>query len=200
MADVEAGAFARFEAIRRSWNAAEGVIKEAELVAAQVSVPAIKELRYAGRSLVDALDELSGAADATRLSLHLENARLSCMLATHDAVDAALAKMLVETEWMVRRIGYAAILRVEPEFNGFVRRLNDAKHEIAQARRERGSRALIYEDLAHERFPGIVAEYNHLRSSQPIMRAAAGQARLWRILGLAGAVAGVLGAAAAILA
>ena len=54
---------------------AEKDIKIAEQIGDQVVFPSIKELRYAGRRIVDALQALSKSEDAAKVTALLEDAR-----------------------------------------------------------------------------------------------------------------------------
>jgi hypothetical protein len=50
---------ALLRAIQDEWNRAETDIKTAELVVNNIVIPSVKELRYAGRRIVDALAEMT---------------------------------------------------------------------------------------------------------------------------------------------
>ena len=86
-----------FADIQREWNAAEESIKRSEQIALDVSIPAISELRYAGRRLVDAMDIAQNGGNAQKVTAVLEDARFCCHRARHDAVDAALSKIAILT-------------------------------------------------------------------------------------------------------
>jgi len=84
--------------IRREWDKAEHSLKIAEQVGNQVIFPAIKELRYAGRRIVDALAECASGGDANKVRALLDDALFDCYRARHDAVDASISTIAAELD------------------------------------------------------------------------------------------------------
>jgi hypothetical protein len=74
------------------WNQAEGAAKKVELFNGQVLEACINELRYAGRWIDLALKAINEGRERvdrfTTVEDALSYARLCCMQAKHDAVDA----------------------------------------------------------------------------------------------------------------
>jgi len=82
-------------AIQDEWNRAETDIKTAETVVNNIVIPSVKELRYAGRRIIDAIMEMTAnpsAYDPARVRALLDDAHFDCHRARHDAIDAATAK------------------------------------------------------------------------------------------------------------
>ena len=73
-----------YDALIDEWNRAESALKKAELASGEAATPAINELRYAGRRIVESL---SVGNEATRQKL-VDEAILLCRRATDDAIDA----------------------------------------------------------------------------------------------------------------
>lgn len=77
-------------ALTREWDSAEAAIKSAEILSRKVSIPAVYNLRLAGRSAVDAL----ATPDATRQTELFSEAILYCRRARADAIDAQLMYLI----------------------------------------------------------------------------------------------------------
>lgn len=161
--------------IQEEWNLAEQDIKIAEQVVHKIVFPAIKELRYGGRRIVDALHIItSGEADPTdRFKTLLAEAEFDCHRARHDAVDAASAKIAADLETMTKYIGHGPILQVYPKFAELVRRSIDVRKRINESRGKRTDRAAIYASLEGNEFPVLVDEFNDMKASESMMTALA---------------------------
>lgn len=99
------------------WNAAEESIKRREQIALDVSIPAITELRYAGRRIVDAIDLMQNGGSAEQVRAVLEDVRFCCHRARHDSIDAALAKIGIDPDDMTTRLGVAEVAAAYPDFH-----------------------------------------------------------------------------------
>lgn len=104
----------KLDSIHDEWNRAEEAIKAAEQVNGKVILPAVKELRYAGRRIVEAL-HLIGAGDDDEAAKRLQDAEFNCYRARHDAIDAATAKIAIDLE-AATRLAYGAVLAGYAEF------------------------------------------------------------------------------------
>lgn len=78
--------------IVEKWNSIEERIKDAELICGEAVVPAINELRYAGRQFVDAMSIFTRGnltlADFEKIDTHIKNVQYNLMNADHDCTDA----------------------------------------------------------------------------------------------------------------
>lgn len=157
-----------FADIQREWNAAEESIKRSEQVALDVSIPAIFELRYAGRRIVDALDIAQRGGTAEKVQAVLEDARFCCHRARHDAIDAALAKIAIDLDDMTHRLGYAAVIGAYPDFHLLYIEFEQARTKIAESRGDRQNRNMIYSTVSNVDFPSIVERYKALVVCKPI--------------------------------
>ncbi|MCQ8185164.1 hypothetical protein [Parvularcula maris] len=175
-----------FTDIRVQWDYAEADVKLAEQTCGKIVTPAIKELRYAGRRLVDALNEAYGTGDEAAITALLEDARFNCHCARHDAVDAAVGKMAADLEIMINKLGYEAVLKAYPEFPEFFSSLRDTQEKIARSRRDRANRQAIYESIENADLPQLVAGFGRVRTCEPIMKEFATKAKLVRWGSVAG--------------
>lgn len=194
--------------IRGEWNKAEENIKLAEQVCSKVVMPAIKELRYAGRRIVDALYYMNGVeCDDNRVKDLLNDAKFDCLRARHDAIDVATAKMAIDMETMVKELKYSVILNVYPDFHKLKKALDDARSNIAKSRGHREDRERIYTNLEVTSLPEIVTMFNDMMSRESIMKEFAVAERksilknnLGFYFGIVGSIAGVIGTIAAVIA
>lgn len=164
--------------IREEWDKAEEVIKLAEQVTADVVIPAIQELRYAGRRLVDGLNAAALGEPDDRVVALLEDARFSCHRARHDAIDAAITLMSIDADILARQMGYNIVHNSFPDYLNFVERLDEARNHIAESRRNRADRDAIYTAITADDFPGLVNDYKALRRSETLMRIIVGAKKI----------------------
>lgn len=135
------------------WNRAEEDIKIAEQVANKVVNPSIKELRYAGRRIVDALCKYKNQEPMNDIESLLRDALFDCHRARHDAIDAGTSKIAVDLQLMIKKIKYDAILPVFPEFPNFLKALKAVRVRIQVSRKNRANREVVYTVLESIDFP-----------------------------------------------
>jgi hypothetical protein len=167
--------------IQREWDLAEEGIKRCEQVSRGAIIPAIKELRYAGRRIVDALNKAHKGGTEQEVRALLEDARFNCHRARHDAMDAALDIMALDFDNLTKRLGYDAVIQAYPEFQSLYRDFANARKQIAISRGDRENRNVIYETISNIDFPDIADRYADLVTCKPIALAASAKARRQRI-------------------
>lgn len=182
---------ALLDSIRTEWNQAEEDIKLAEQVCNNVVVPAIKELRYAGRRLADILYYVTTDADEEKVHELLVDARFDCHRARHDAIDAATAKIAIQFEIMVDKLQHEVILAVFPTFPALVQDLQSIRKKIAKSRKNRENREAIYTSVEAADFPALVTSYTQLLASEAIMKGMAKRNRARDFFGKWGFIVGV---------
>lgn len=167
-----------------AWNKAEGAVKLAEQVNGQVINPAIYELRYAGRKLVEAYElEMNGKAE--QAAIILRDAQLDCMRARHDAVDAATSKVLVHLELAVGNLGASRVLSAFPKWSETYKHLVDVRAQIVTSREHRNDRERIYTLIETADLPQIVKLYDEFCAQEPRLIREAKIGR-WKEVGLWG--------------
>jgi len=188
--------------IKVEWNKAEQDIKLAEQVCLKVVTPAVKELRYAGRRIVDALHHIKLGDDLPKAKEYLIDAKFDCMRARHDAIDVATAKMAIDIEIMVEELGYEAILLAYPPFPELRKELNRVRGLIAKSRGQRENRENVYSGIETTVLEKIINLFNEMNAAEPMMRAfvsASRRASLRNlVMGVAGLIVGVIGLAFAL--
>jgi len=166
--------------IQSEWNRAEEDIKTAEMVVNKIVLPSVKELRYGGRRIIDALMEITNNpnnSNQEKIRGFLEDARFDCHRARHDAIDAATAKIASDLAIMVEKLGYDAILPAYPNFASLYQELTKFRARIQASRGKRDNRESIYSVIEAADFPALVASFNAMRVHEPVMIALAKKAR-----------------------
>jgi hypothetical protein len=174
------------------WNRAEEDIKIAEQVANKVVNPSIKELRYAGRRIVEALIKFQKSAPNHEISALLNDALFDCYRARHDAIDAGTSKIAIDLDIMTSKLGYEVILPVHPAFPKLFQDLQKIREKIIESRRDRENRENIYSVLEVSDFPALVKAFNELKGNEHMMIAMAKRRRRSELIGIVGGIAAVL--------
>lgn len=174
------------------WNRAEKDIKIAEQVANKVVNPSIKELRYAGRRIVEAILKEQNAAPADDVIELLNDALFDCYRARHDAIDAGTSKIAIDLEIMTSRLGYEVILPVHPTFPKLFQDLQKVRERITESRENRDNREAIYSVLEASDFPALVKSFSELKGNEHIMVAMAKRRRRSELIGVIGGAAAVI--------
>ncbi len=184
-----------FARICEEWDRAEEDIKLAEQVCHKVVFPSVKELRYAGRRIVEALNQLStddsAEADKKIKSL-LQDAEFDCHRARHDAIDAATAKIALDIDIAVKKLGYSSILTPYPEFPNLKNELSKVRKKIKASRRNRDNREAIYSVIEAADFGDIVELFVGFKNAEPIMLGLAKKQRAHLLIGYAIGVMGLI--------
>jgi hypothetical protein len=181
------------------WDRAEVDIKKAEQVCNNVVIPSIKELRYAGRRIVDVITKMAAGASQEDIDDLLADAKFDCHRARHDAIDAATSKIAIDLEIMVTKLGYEVILPVHPQFPQLVQELQAVRDKIAASRKDRENREAIYSVIEASDFPDLIKSYETMMASEYIMVSIAKKRRRSEVWGIVGTVLGAIGLGAAFL-
>lgn len=168
--------------ISDEWDKAEKDIKLAEQVSGKVVFPSIKELRYAGRRLVEVMKLMSSSGDIQEINAKLHEARFDCHRARHDAIDAGTAKISADLGIMVKKLGYDSILKMYPDFGQLHRDLNKIRKQIAASRNNTLARGAVYEELEQDSFPKIVEDFHSLQSCEDAIKGLARKERLGKAI------------------
>lgn len=162
-------------AVREEWNRAERAIKIAEQVEGEIVNPAIYELRYGGRRLIEALDIIEDDKESALQRLH--DAHFDCCRARHDAIDAATSKMAAMLNIAVERLGADVVLTHFTQFPKIVRRLADVRTKIATSRENRDDRDAIYASIEADDLGELMEIYSDFLASEGMMKASAKKQR-----------------------
>ncbi len=155
------------------WDRAEGLIKTAELHCGEVIFPAIQELRYAGRRMVEAFREFRAEPDSAKGKSYLQDAHFDCLRARHDALDAAMSKMMSDIELAVSELGPGAVLHAFPDYSKLMYSLLAIRERIEISRENRKDRDAIYASIESEELEVAFPLYKRFVASEKTMKAVA---------------------------
>jgi hypothetical protein len=167
------------------WNDTEARIKEAERLRAEVVIPSIKELRYAGRWLADVLgvifplveDKLSPEQRST-LERYLFETTQNCVRAKNDAIDASVLFVHRRLEQMVNAFGIPNVFSYFPDYVRMLTAIREVDAIITDTRgAERPNRNELYDKIASEHLPGIIKVYNDMMAAEDAIQASIAQAQ-----------------------
>ena len=116
------------------------------------------------------------SADIPKL---LADAEFDCHRARHDAIDAASSKIAIQLDIMRDKLTFEVIVPVCPEYRDVALKVLAIREKIALSRKDRSNRPAIYAVFETADFPALVAAYNKMRLSEPIMLEMAKRCR-WR--------------------
>ncbi len=140
---MDQACYAALTNVANEWNKAEGLMKVAERVRAEVVLPSVNELRYAGRRLVDAWVVAPQIAQNPALrsdfDAYIKDALFRCHCAQHDAIDAAVLFVQAAMDTYEKDFGLAALMTHLPEVADLRLSLSEADDLIVSSRRQRGS-------------------------------------------------------------
>lgn len=162
------------------WNETESRVKQAERLRAEVVIPSIKELRYAGRWLVDVLllilpqveDKLDEAGRSHLVNCLFE-ASQNCVRAKNDAIDASVLFVHQRLEQMKDAFGILNVAVWFPDYFAMLHKIKEVDGVITRSRgEERPDRNSLYDDIAKEHLPRIVEIYHSMVASEDAIREA----------------------------
>jgi hypothetical protein len=131
--------------ISNEWNLAEKYVKTAEQIAGEVVFPSIKELRYAGRRIIDAF-EFAQKNEKQKAYDCLVDAHFDCIRARHDAIDTTVSCAAVEIDKIEQMVSSEIIGSVFHKYPEFISLVQEAQFKIANSRFDRSKRELVYKN------------------------------------------------------
>jgi hypothetical protein len=188
--------------VLREWNKAEKAIKQAENVDGEVVIPAIFELRYAGRRLIEALE--CKDKDPGRAIELIRDTLFFCHRSRHDAIDAATSKMAGDLGVATEYLSAAILMQNFPDFSEFYAEMLAVRQRMAESREKRNDRDAIYASIEANNLDRLVELYSRFRACEPLMLRAMEQenadreqnrnaARRGNVIGIVGVVVAVIG-------
>jgi hypothetical protein len=161
-------------ALIEQWNIAENRIKRAEHVRAnEIVAPAIFELRYAGRKIVDSIEIIlthnlaSDAEKHSRVSSYIADATEDCVKAKHDAIDAMMNFVTTWFDDTEKKVGLDEIQKLFPDYLTTLSRISEVQGQIAESRRDRNKlRDAIYNRIDGDDYDSILNLYLTMKNSQ----------------------------------
>lgn len=185
---------ALFQSIQVEWDKAESVIKRSELTTLDQCTPAVAELRYAGRRIVDAFVKAGTPGDHNAaIQALLEDARFCCHRAQHDAIDVTIAKIAIDLDNLTTKLGFEPVLHAYPEFREFYAEFAVVRDKIVVSRANRHDRHVVYDLIANTDLNDLVRRYERIMAVRPLAKRTALKMRLGSINGYVITGATILG-------
>ena len=153
------------------WNDTEVLIKKAEIIQRSMVVPAVSELRYAGRKLVDYLISLQDTNSEIDARNHIEEFKQCCIRARHDAIDAIVAYIDEYFNSVELDVGRNFIIDQFPEYQDCRILLKEIYNKIEETRRDRARRIDIYNDIITHDSQRAIEFYERMRLSEKLIYA-----------------------------
>lgn len=140
---------ARISELLARWNGVQGRLKRAEQISQFAVVPAINELRYAGRMLVAALARTSPSEENGIPSLDdaIVTASQYITNAEHDISDALIYFYQKKADDLNHRYGAETIRRAYPQYADLLASLKAARKLVIQSRGDISKRRENYQKL-----------------------------------------------------
>lgn len=152
---------ARFGDLRHEWRRAEQLLKLNEHLRHELIIPSINELRYCGRNIIDALEEIERGDEQSAMKF-LDSAESYCRRAREDSVDAAIYFLRDSLKQAEESYGIARLLKLNPQLLSFRKSLADVSTLVVGAREDRQGRVALYDEI-ESRLPALVDFSEKLR-------------------------------------
>ena len=148
------------------WRTVEMWIKRAELVSGNAVIPAINELRYASRQLINAMriynkDELS-PGERHVIEKRIIIAEQYLLNAEHDICDAIITFYRRIVNDLDQKFGKTRITIIFNEYPLLISRIKDCSDLITRARHEYEDRAAHYKNIRENYLEKILSAYGRL--------------------------------------
>lgn len=150
----------RLKELLGDWNRIQGRLKRAEQISQLAVVPAINEIRYAGRMLVAALSGLSKdeANGVPSIDDALVSARQYLKNADHDISDALVYYFQDRVDEINRTFGAKSVVDRYPDYQKLLDNLERCRKLVIASRADLSNRDKNYSDIA-EVVERIIDEY-----------------------------------------
>lgn len=172
------------------WNKAEKAIKQAEQVNDEIVNPAIYELRYSGRRVVEAVGLFSENPDDAKKKL--DDAIFDCCRAQHDAIDAVTAKILADIRIALDKLGVKPVLQFFPDVLEVKEDLAEVRQKIARSRENRESRDDVYDVIASVDLPNLLSKFSRFQNNEGLLKAEVKKERIAKVINYAIGVGGLI--------
>ena len=157
----------RIHAIAKRWNKVEERLKLFETHARSARTPAINELRYAGRQLVDAIAKLKRNKNAD-VSKHVTAAEQYVQNADHDISDAGVDFFDERINGAFKKYGQRNILPHYPKAEIMRELIAEAQDTQVKSRKEREKRDQFYETI-FEKVNTLFQMYPEYKKQEPMI-------------------------------
>ncbi len=153
------------------WIKSEEVIKRTERISNEAHIPAIKEMRYAARRMVQAFDELRQGKSQADIEFHMIEAIENCRKARHDAIDASVSFVHGELDVLVRKAGLDVVANCFAGYADLKKEMNEVNALLVDSRKHRTKMDDSYGRILSNHVDKMVDLYAKLEISRDIIAA-----------------------------
>ena len=151
------------------WDETEAIVKRAEHINHDMIIPAVSELRYAGRKLVDYLSALRCELDSQTINSHLDDFTQCCIRARHDAIDALVSYVVEYLENLEDEVGANIVESFLPDYKAYKVCLRESVNLIISSRKERKNRNNLYSEINSNYVDKIVESFDEIEIKRTFM-------------------------------
>ncbi|TCQ02108.1 hypothetical protein C8J34_12230 [Rhizobium sp. PP-F2F-G36] len=156
----------RLNSLITAWNRVELRLKEVEQISGEARIPAINELRYAGRQLADALLKKMND-DEGGIESHIIVAEQYIRNADHDVTDATLDYVKRRIQQSLRLYGRDTVAKKFPYVTEMEAHISDAEEAIRNSRLDRSKRDEIYTNVYNTHIQRLISLILDFEKSEP---------------------------------
>lgn len=151
--------------IAKRWDKVETRLKEIEQISGEARIPAINELRYAGRQIADAL--LKQITNADGIENHVMVAHQYVRNADHDITDALLDFIKRRLNRALSQYSLATVTSHYPYVPEMKDAISKAEAMIRNSRGDRSKRDAIYDEIYENIIIKLVDRYREYEKIEP---------------------------------
>lgn len=138
------------------------------MVQEELCLPAVNELRYAGRRLIDAWSAMR-RGDTAEAIAKINDAKFDCHRARHDSIDAISSKIARDVAITINTFSLTVVVNAFPEYTNMMQILFDIQEKIEKSRAKRDDRELIYQTVESCNIDPLISAHRRLRIAEPTM-------------------------------
>jgi len=169
----------KLEKIYKRWQSVQAYLKRAEQISQTAVIPAINELRYAGRILVAILAEELHDLDLDKspqdtelfeksLSDKLAIADQYLINADHDISDAIIYFIQSRVDQINSKFGAASVIAKHPKYSEILDNLQEARHLVIESRGTLAKREFNY-NRVKDIVSWLIENYYDLNKSEALL-------------------------------
>ena len=151
------------------WNDTERVLKQSEQLSGKLVVPAVSELRYAGRKLVDFTLSRLNDEDINESKKHIFDYEQCCIRARHDAVDAAVMYMKTYYMHMINEFGIDVVTSSYKYHAELRKAIKVVEERVLISREERHKRIDLYAEINDGCLTDLIGKFHELVDSEEVI-------------------------------
>ncbi len=152
----------RLEKLLARWEDIEHSIKRAELLQGQITLPAINELRYAGRHIIRAISQHRKTDNTNTYEDALVCAEQYLNNADNDIIDSVVMYIGSRVNELNLRFGRQTIISLYSPYADLLQTLKRCEENILMSRRDATNREFLYNEMKNHDMPRLLKGFDDL--------------------------------------